>query len=152
MLVTYDTNLVSTTKINEIIVIGEVKVKVIPCHKKHREGEVQLYSFLTSVLDGGWIVDTTAGLDVYGEEKIFYSHQDLIPSAIEPQRVAVLTTLSWSPVFRWCFVNICGYYLRSVTRITGNQAMASTIHTMYINTLRTGDADLRFYVTTVQDG
>ena len=23
---------------------------------------------------------------------------------------------------------------------------------MYVNTLRTGDADLRFYITTVQDG
>jgi len=29
---------------------------------------------------------------------------------------------------------------------------AGHIHYIHVNTLRTGDADLRFYITTVQDG
>ena len=82
---------------------------------------------------GVWIVDKTASLDVSGEQKIFYARQDLNPSTIQPQRAAVPTTLSWSPVIRWCFVNISGYYLRSVKRITENQGTAPTIHTLYIN-------------------
>jgi hypothetical protein len=117
--VTSGTNLVSRTKINEIIVMGGggVNGKGHPMSQKAQRGR---RSTALLILELGtrwevWIVDTTAGLGMYGEEKIFYTHQDLSPSTIQLQRVAVLTTLSWSPVIGWCFVNISGYYLRNVT-------------------------------------
>ena len=41
---------------------------------------------------------------------------------------------------------------RPQTYVLNRAAAGPVCHTFYFNTLRTGDADLRFYVTTVQDG
>ena len=44
----------------------------------------------------------------------------------------------------------CNLYLISMILMLA--VLSSPFESLIINTLRTGDADLRFYVTTVQDG
>ena len=48
--------------------------------------------------------------------------------------------------FRYCTVDA-----GSVHKLTAHRGRAG-LGPVILNTLRTGDADLRFYVTTVQDG
>ena len=48
-----------------------------------------------------------------------------------------------------CFREACGkFHLEDWKEMT----MTGFLETYTLNTLRTGDADLRFYITTVQDG
>jgi len=48
------------------------------------------------------------------------------------------------------YVYVCVYTYK--LRYNYSATVSTYMVTFVINTLRTGDADLRFYVTTVQDG
>ena len=55
-----------------------------------------------------------------------------------------------NPIMFFNFNIIYRLHLQSVhMKLT---SCSSTFSQLFINTLRTGDADLRFYITTVQDG
>ena len=50
------------------------------------------------------------------------------------------------------FPLLCVYVKEAITRELFSGAAIPNLNLVFLNTLRTGDADLRFYITTVQDG
>ena len=66
--------------------------------------------------------------------------------------VRVLTRLPTRSVHLFTFPEICSHHVFLSSFTIGSKQVL--LHWAYLpfNTLRTGDADLRFYITTVQDG
>ena len=131
---------------------------------------IQLWNFLTATIQGvnkylelntkspSLLPNVTLYSYGLSSKSIIRHHLDRVYTMVMLCKVSdkyLLSGHTYLPLFPYNSYYIfiiklsCSYLARSCTASAVN---TNTFSVLRINTLRTGDADLRFYITTVQDG